>query len=84
MNCIQVQHPMEEGVGWSKACVGKMGKGCSHAVTGGGCRAGWSKPTSQDECMQECANGSGTRETCPAGFICTSSRTWMSPHCVKH
>lgn len=84
MNCVQVQHQMQDGVGYSKACVGKMGKGCSHAVTGGGCKAGWSKPTTQDDCMQECPNGSGARESCPAGFICTSARTWMSPHCVKH
>lgn len=83
MSCIQVQHPMEDGVGWSKACVGKMAKGCSTAVTGGGCRAGWSKPTSQDECMQECANATNARETCPAGLVCTSARTWISPHCAK-
>lgn len=29
--CIPAQHSMEDGVGWSKACIGK-GKGCSAAA----------------------------------------------------
>ena len=50
-----------------------------------GCRAGWSKPRLEPgtECMQECANATGERETCPTGFVCKSSPVWVSPHCDK-
>lgn len=97
MKCIQVQHPMEDGVGWSKACVGNGGKGCTPGATTtaasnanaspytAGCRAGWSRPHLEPgtPCMQECPNGSGTRESCPAGFVCQNSKVWVSPHCAK-